>query len=110
MTRTARGWVLPVRVTPKGGRNAVLGYEVGDAWVRVKVAAPPVDGAANEAVCRLVAEVLDIAPSRVLIGGGESSRVKRLLLEIEVDPDGIRGVLEPLRQAMAADATDLVVA
>jgi uncharacterized protein YggU (UPF0235/DUF167 family) len=52
--------------------------------LRVRVAAKPVDGLANEALCRLVADALDVAPSRVAIAGGRSARVKM----IEVDGVG----------------------
>lgn len=67
---------------------------VVDGALRVKVRAPPVEGAANEAVRRLLAkEVLGIAPSRVVLARGESSRDK----EFEVrglTPDEVRAAVE----------------
>jgi uncharacterized protein len=45
------------------------------------VAARPVDGAANEALRRLVAQALGIAPSRVTIASGETRRVKVLQID-----------------------------
>jgi uncharacterized protein (TIGR00251 family) len=71
-----------VRLTPRGGRDAIDG--VGeDGALRVRVAAPPVDGAANEALCRLLARTLGVAPGGVRIVGGASGR--RKVVEAEAD-------------------------
>lgn len=50
------------------------------SW-QAKVAAPPVDGKANQALCRLVAKRAGVAPSRVSLIRGEKSRDKVLLVE-----------------------------
>jgi hypothetical protein len=72
-----------VRLTPRGGRDAVDG--VGeDGVLRVRVAAPPVEGAANEALCRLLARALGVAPGDVRVVRGASGR--RKVVEAEVDP------------------------
>ncbi len=72
-----------VRLTPRGGRDAIDG--VGeDGVLRVRVAAPPVEGAANEALCRLLARALGVAPGGVRIVGGAGGR--RKLVEAEADP------------------------
>jgi len=72
-----------VRLTPRGGRDAIDG--VGeDGVLRVRVAAPPVDGAANEALCRLLARALDVAPGSVRIVAGAGGR--RKVVEAEADP------------------------
>jgi uncharacterized protein YggU (UPF0235/DUF167 family) len=72
-----------VRLTPRGGREAVDG--VGeDGALRARVAAPPVEGAANDALCRLLARALGVAPGDVRIVGGASGR--RKLVEADVDP------------------------
>jgi uncharacterized protein YggU (UPF0235/DUF167 family) len=55
----------------------------------VRVTAPPVDGRANDAACRLIARRLRIAPSRVHVVRGAGSRDK--LLEIEgIEADALR--------------------
>jgi uncharacterized protein len=65
---------LPIRVQPRAKRSEVAG-ERGGAVV-IRVSAPPVDGKANEAVCRLIAERVGVPKSAVRIVRGESSRDK----------------------------------
>jgi uncharacterized protein (TIGR00251 family) len=75
-----RGGVrLVLRVTPSAGRSGIFGpVDVGEgrSALAVKVAAPPVEGAANEAVIALLARELGVAKSAVSIVSGESSRLK----------------------------------
>lgn len=75
-----RGGVrLVLRVTPSAGRSGIFGpVDVGEGRtaLAVKVAAPPVEGAANEAVIALLARELGVAKSAVSIVSGESSRLK----------------------------------
>ncbi len=66
--------MIPVRVTPRAGRDGIDG--VIDGRLRIRVAAAPVDGAANAAVERLVAEELGIPPSSVATIRGGASRLK----------------------------------
>lgn len=72
---------LTVRVTPKGGRDAVDGWMLDEAArpvLKLRVSAAASDGAANAAVVALVAKSLRVARSAVRIATGESARVKRL--------------------------------
>ena len=81
----APGWLLPradgvvidVKVTPKASREGI-GPE-RDGRLVVKVSAPPEDGKANAAVCKLVAKALGVAKSNVSVDTGETSRSKRLI-------------------------------
>lgn len=84
--------VLHLRVTvhPGAGRSEVVGQH-GDS-LRLRVAAPPVDGRANRAVVELVAEILGTKPAQVTVESGESSRTKRLRVE-GVDPADARRLL-----------------
>ena len=66
--------LLSVRTVPRSGRNAIDGVH-GDA-LRVRVAAAPVDGAANEAVIDVLASALGVAPSALEIVRGNRSRNK----------------------------------
>jgi uncharacterized protein (TIGR00251 family) len=65
---------LTVVVRPRAGRDAIDGWQ-GTA-LRVRVAAPPADGAANDAVRFLLAERLGCAPSRIEIVRGLAARTK----------------------------------
>jgi uncharacterized protein len=67
---------LHVRVTPRGSKNEVLD-RLGDT-VRIKITAPPVEGAANKACIEFVASQLGIKRSQVAIVAGEKSRDKIL--------------------------------
>ena len=72
-----RGAVLAVVVTPRSGVTAFDRLE-RDA-VRVRVAAPPVAGAANDALLRFLADAAGIRPSAVRLVAGTSARRKRIL-------------------------------
>jgi len=65
---------FPVRVKPRASKSAILGVKL-DA-LEVAVAAPPVDGAANDELVRTIAAALGIAKRQVAIVSGESSRTK----------------------------------
>lgn len=78
---------LHVRATPNARRNEILGWEeepkIGRV-LRVKIAAPPVEGKANDALRGFLAKELDLPRSRVVLEKGEGSRHKTFIL-----PDGI---------------------
>jgi hypothetical protein len=74
----AEGVLLSVKLHPRASANRigeVLGNEL-----RIKVTAPPVDAAANEALVRLLAAVLDCPRNRVELVRGHTSRHKTLRL------------------------------
>jgi hypothetical protein len=75
---TDEGVVLSILAAPRAGRDAVAGAQ-GDS-LRVRLAAPPVDGAANEALVAFTARVLGVPRSRVELLRGASSRRKTLLV------------------------------
>ncbi len=68
-----------VRVTPRGGADRIVG--VADGILRVRVAAPPVDDAANRSLVRLLARDLDVPRSSVAIAAGATSRSKRVVID-----------------------------
>jgi uncharacterized protein (TIGR00251 family) len=70
---------LAIRVQPRAKRTEVAGQR-GDAVV-IRVGSPPVDGRANEAVCRLIAKRLGVPRTAVRIVRGESARDKLVRID-----------------------------
>lgn len=71
---------LRVRVTPRGGADRIEGVGPGGE-LRVRVRAAPADGAANVALRRIVAGVLEIPLGAVALETGVAARTKRLRVE-----------------------------
>jgi hypothetical protein len=72
-------FILRVRLTPRAARSRIDGWD-GDL-LRVRVAAPPVEGKANDALLRLLAKALDVPPSRLRLVKGRTSREKVIAVE-----------------------------
>jgi len=72
--RDGDDWLLSVRVQPNASRTEVAG-EHGDE-LRVRLAAPPVDGRANAALVRFLARAVGVPKSSVSVVRGQSSRSK----------------------------------
>jgi len=70
---------LTIRLQPRARRNAI--GEERDGVVRMSVAAPPVDGRANAALCKLIAKRAGVARGRVSVIRGERSREKVVRVE-----------------------------
>ncbi len=73
---------LRVRLTPRGGADRIDG--VAEGILRARVSAAPVDGAANESLCRLLARELDVPRTTVRVAAGATARVKT----VEIDGVG----------------------
>jgi uncharacterized protein (TIGR00251 family) len=87
MANGSRKVSFQVRLTPKGGRNAIEGWAEGPdgkRYLKARVAAPPEDGKANEALVRLIAEALAVAKTRVRIVSGATSRAKTVEAEADL--------------------------
>jgi len=72
-------FLIRVRLTPRAGRNQIDGWD-GDL-LRVRVAAPPVEGRANDALLRLLAEALGVPRSQLQLVRGRTSREKVIAVE-----------------------------
>jgi len=70
---------IRVRLTPRSARDELAGWLDGE--LRVKVTAPPVEGKANAALERLVAEVLRVPKTSVRVIAGNRGRVKTVAIE-----------------------------
>ena len=75
-----------MRVTPRAGRDEVIG--VGpDGELLVKVRAVPADGAANVAVLRTIAAAVGVAPSRLQLVRGATSRLKVVAIDGAIESE-----------------------
>jgi uncharacterized protein len=100
--QSADGVALDVRLTPRGGRDAIEGVERradGRVVLKARVRAAPFEGQANEALCRLLAHELGLAPRQIEITAGEAARIKRL--RIAGDPRMLDVVLARLTKGSA---------
>lgn len=98
MSARSRGPALLVRVTPRGGRDAIDGWArdaKGRAYLRVRVAAPPAEGAANDALVAVVANALRRPKRAVRIVAGGHARLKTLELDDVQEADLRRAFGEP---------------
>ena len=81
---------LALRLTPRASRNGVDGV-VADAegrpLLKLRLVAPPVEGAANEALVAYLAKTLGLRKADIVIRSGETSRVK--ILNLAGDPAAI---------------------
>jgi len=91
--------VLRVHVSPGAGRTAVTGRQ-GDA-VKVRVAAPPVDGRANAALVEFLAAEFALKAAAVTLVSGATSRTKRFRLG-GLDPEAADTALERLLAAVGS--------
>lgn len=82
-TAVAGGLIVMVRLTPKGGRDTIDGIEQladGRSVLKARVRAAASEGDANEALIKLIAGALDIAPRQVSLVAGVTARIKRLMI------------------------------
>ena len=85
------GSLLSIRVTPRSAKPGIGEWKTdpgGRPFLEIRVAAAPADGAANEEVVRLLAKALGLAKSRLTIASGQTSRLKRI--EVQLDEDEVR--------------------
>lgn len=86
-----RGSALSITVIPRASRSSL--EQSADAALRVRIAAPPVDGAANAALLRFLADVLNVPRSRLQIIAGASGRYKRVAFS-DIEPDVLEARLQ----------------
>ena len=70
---------IRIRVTPRGGRDAVDGTDIlsdGSHVLKIRTSALPQDGEANDAVRKILSKSLDLPVSRIILETGTTSRIK----------------------------------
>jgi uncharacterized protein len=81
---------IKVRAQPRAPRTEIIGEHAGA--IKMKIAAPPVNGKANEECCRFLAKLLKVSATSIEIISGESSRDK----VVRIENISARRVLETL--------------
>ena len=82
------GTVLHVRVKPGARRNEILG--IHDGALKLGVVARPEKGKANRGVLKLLAKILDLAPSAIELVSGNTSKEKTIFIPLTVKEVGDR--------------------
>jgi uncharacterized protein (TIGR00251 family) len=83
--------LVRVRLVPGATTNQIVGQEEG--VYKIRLMAPPIDGRANEALIRFLADRLDIAPSLITLVKGHTSKHKTL--DIPLSEDALKKGLFP---------------
>ncbi len=76
-----------IRVVPRASKSEVVGEIEGS--LKVRISAPPVDGAANVEVVKVLAKAFGVAKSNVSIVSGETSKTKRIRV-VGATPEQLR--------------------
>lgn len=83
--KSDQGWLISIHAQPGAKKSEVAGLH-GDA-LKIRIASPPVDGRANEALIAFVAKALGVPRAAVTLAHGAGSRRKTLLLAApQIDP------------------------
>jgi uncharacterized protein len=82
---------IRVHLRPRASRDELLGMREGVLVARVS--APPVEGRANDSLCKLIARAAGVAPSRVTIVSGQRSREKVVSVQ-GLAPEALEAVLQ----------------
>jgi uncharacterized protein (TIGR00251 family) len=80
-----KGAAIAVRVTPRASKNEIVEI-LSDDTIKVHITAPPVEGEANEALLKFLAEVLGVPKSRLDIVAGATGRDK-IISVIDMDAE-----------------------
>lgn len=90
-TPTPTGTRIAIRVQPRASRNRIDGIHGGR--VKIRLTAPPVEGAANKALVEFLADVLDVPKRHITIVHGQRGREK--VVEVEgITPAKVRQAME----------------
>jgi uncharacterized protein (TIGR00251 family) len=86
-TVTEKGLQFEVRVVTRSSKSEVVGEY--DGALKIRLAAPPVDGAANSELIRTLAKTFGVPARSVVITSGHSSKTKQILVE-GADPEVLK--------------------
>lgn len=92
--RTDSGVVFPVRVVPRASHPGIAGIQ--DGALKLRLSAPPVEGRANEACIRLLAELLGVKRGQVTIIAGHTARTKTVAVA-GIEPESVAALCAAVR-------------
>ncbi len=73
------GSAITVRISPKSSRNEISEI-LADGTVKIRLTAPPVEGQANKALIKFLANILNVAPTNIEIISGQKTRDKLVMI------------------------------
>ena len=85
------GTAISVKVIPRAKKNEVAGL-MDDGSVRIRLTAPPVEGAANQALVEFLSQLLHIHKNQIEIVAGLSSE-RKLISLVGISPQSVEGIL-----------------
>jgi len=87
------GCLLKVKVTPRGSADTVLG--IAEGALRIRLTAPPLEGAANAAARAFLSDLLGVPKRAVELARGQSARAKTFRID-GLAPDTVRARLSKI--------------
>lgn len=96
-----RGAAITVKVSPRAKKTEVAGV-MDDGTIKIRLAAPPVDGAANDALIEFLSKVLKVPPRHIDIIAGATSE-RKLISLVGISPAEVDAVFQKLIAAAKRD-------
>ena len=100
-TNPKRGAAISVKVSPRAKRTEVAGV-MDDGTIKIRLAAPPVDGAANQELIKFLAQALRLPARQIDIIAGETSE-RKLISLVGISPGEVDAVFQKLIAAANRD-------
>ncbi len=96
--------LFSIKVLPNSKKSEIIGWTLdvnNQPYLKIRLAAPPVDGKANKALCDFLAKTFAVAKRYVSVEHGETSRLKRIKITApQVLPDFMRQeLLNPIKRS-----------
>lgn len=86
------GVAIAIRVIPRAKRNEIVEI-LNDGTIKIRLTAPPVEGKANQALLEFLADVFNVAKSKIEIVAGEKGR-KKLVSILDMDAETAQKIIE----------------
>ena len=91
--------ILHVMVIPNASRNEIVGWH--DGALKIRLAAPPVEGRANQELLRVLAKTLGLAPSNLSLAQGQTGKRKKIVIPLA--EEDVRVIVTSQLQALPGE-------